>query len=648
LLLAAALVGCSHPCFMSESDFNQCRTTPLPSGPPAGDCAGRPDAVFAPVTTVNNPEGERRPISLYECVAIALEKGRVGGTSVRVLAYNPAIAQTTVEQSLAQFDAHFRATTLWETIDEKAGGTPLLNPATLLGVIATATNQLEVLQSQRGLLQTQLLKPLPTGGIAGITFQTDYEFNNLGAVEQFNPSYLSRLVFTFEQPLLRGAGVEVNQTGILVSRVAVDQAHTAFAGSVNDLLFSVEQAYWTLYSSYWNLYTQDVALRQSHAAWQVTKALFDKGQAKVQDVALLEETYQGFRLGRLDAVQAVLEAERQLRLVVGLPPEDGCRLIPADQPSAAPFRPDWQTALGDALENRPELVQLRQDLTRLQVEIRQAKNQILPDLRFVGSYDLNGLGNRLDGPDENLNALRTLASDRFNNWSLGLQLDVPIGARAAHAQLRRAELALAQRQDQLHDQEAQAAFALQRSYRELLLRYERVKVVSALRRAATTQYLALYEEFRRGLGTLQFFLGAQQSWLAAMREEQLGILQYNIALAEFEREKGTLTRFDNVAIAEGPLPACVQERASEHIRQREAALRLRKRAAPVGPEAGPGGAGCPAETIGLEPLLTNGPPSVPALLEQSSRLPDLPDTSAAGTVNASPYAQTDAQRQAKP
>ena len=42
--------------------------------------------------------------------------------------------------------------------------------------------------------------------------------------------------------------------------------------------------------------------------------------------------------------------ERQLRFTIGLPPEDGCRLVPNDEPTLAPYTPDWCTALNEALE----------------------------------------------------------------------------------------------------------------------------------------------------------------------------------------------------------------------------------------------------------------------------------------------------------
>src|SRR5207244_1548409 len=76
-----------------------------------------------------------------------------------------------------------------------------------------------------------------------------------------------------------------------------------------------------------------------------------------------------------------------------------------------------------------------------------------------------GFGNRLDGNGTMLdgagiprpsNAFRSLASDHFNDWYLGLQLAVPLGYRLEHAVLRTARLTLAQSYDFLKDQDAKA------------------------------------------------------------------------------------------------------------------------------------------------------------------------------------------------
>ncbi|MFO0875796.1 MAG: TolC family protein [Gemmataceae bacterium] len=562
--------------------------TPLTAAPIAPTTTGVPN-----VRTVLNPDAPMRSITLYECIALALEKGRAGNTALRVLAYDPAIVGTTIEQSLSRFDAIWQSSMIWNTTNEPVG---LASQA-----ILTRSPDFNV---QAATLDSRLLKPLPTGGVAGITFRTDYQYSDLDS--PVNPAYQPRLNFVFEQPLLQGAGVEINQLreshpggyfnnfiprgtgpGILLARVSFDQSRARIAAQVQDMLLQVEEAYWQLYLSYWELYSREMALRQSRSAWQMGIELRKQGELTVQDLSLLEAQYHQFRSQRLDALGSgsaragVLEAERRLRFVVGLPPEDGTRLMPADAPTTARFYPDWITSQAEALQQRPELMEIRQELKAAQLRLVRSRNYLLPDLRFFGNYDVNSIGNRLDGPGEE-NALRNLALNKYNNWSLGLRLETPIGFREAHAQVRRAELELARETARLADLEQQVVLQLQQTFREVIQFQERIPMIRARRLALARQYQALFELFSQG-ETAQTFvmIEAQKNWADALRDEQAAMVAYATVLAQFERRKGTLLLHNNVEIVEGPLPACVQERASDTIRQRSSALVLRQRALPA-------------------------------------------------------------------
>ncbi|HBI41293.1 MAG TPA: hypothetical protein DDY78_00350, partial [Planctomycetales bacterium] len=102
----------------------------------------------------------------------------------------------------------------------------------------------------------------------------------------------------------------------------------------------------------------------------------------------------------------------------------------SDSPTLAAFQPDWDTALDEALNNAPSLVIAREEVKANQLNLRLAENSLLPDLRFAATYDVNSIGTHLDGTDAN-NAFRNLSSDHFNNSSLALRLNVPIGYRNA-------------------------------------------------------------------------------------------------------------------------------------------------------------------------------------------------------------------------
>src|SRR5205085_2720158 len=206
----------------------------------------------------------------------------------------------------------------------------------------------------------------------GVAFRTDNEFTNLPA--PVNPSYRPLLRFQFEQTLLQGFGVEINQLrathpgsqlssfsgsapteGILIVRVRADQSRLEFARQLNVLLWNVESAYWNLYGAYWRLTSRELGLRQAHEIWRREDGLAQAGRSSRANAAQARGQYESFRSQRLAAAGAVLEAERQLRLLLGLPREDGTRLIPANAPVLAGYRPDWRTALHEALTERPEL-----------------------------------------------------------------------------------------------------------------------------------------------------------------------------------------------------------------------------------------------------------------------------------------------------
>src|SRR5262249_24964411 len=158
------------------------------------------------------------------------------------------------------FDAHWVTSMAWNQLDQ-----PSIFPT--LGVPGLAVNQADL-----ATVASTLLKPLPTGGVAGITFRTDYQLTNDKAA-LVNPSYRPVLQFVFDQPLLQGFGVEINQLrstlpgpspgipgfsppagflpgfplsglteGIVITRLRFDQQRAEFERNVAWMLINVEIA----------------------------------------------------------------------------------------------------------------------------------------------------------------------------------------------------------------------------------------------------------------------------------------------------------------------------------------------------------------------------------------------------------------------
>jgi outer membrane protein TolC len=679
-VILAAISGCKQQCFLFECDYDHYHRDI--GFPERVECD--PSSVIEPATatvpppsTINDAERPPRYLSLAEAVAIALEQGKVtpipggaflptspfpsagvfqdtlsttGGVdpgqlsnSIRVLRLQPAKFGSDIEYALAKFDVQWATTMTWSNTDNAVSGTFI--------------SQFQP-NSESAAFSTGLAKPLPTGGAVGITFDTAYRALPTPQAGIPNPSYNADLTFRVEQPLLQGYGIEINQLrathpelgifqglvnyggtplagtepGILVARIRFDQRRAEFEALVQEMVLAVKTNYWTLYSAYWALYSAEQALRQAYEAWKINRARFEAGRIAIQEFAQSRQQYESFRSQRVSFLANVLEAERALRDVLGLPVEDCTRLIPIDEPVLAAYQPDWCTALNEALALRPALIAQREELKASLFSVMLQKNFLLPDLRFTGSYGLNGIGSRLDGPiatDPNnvdVNAFRNLASDRFTNYSLGLRLIVPLGYRQQYAQLRKARLVLAQQYMLLRDYEERAQHLLAIQYRSLFETHAQIEINRSQRIAAAEQLEARFKQYLAGQGTLDILLESQRVWATALQAEYSAVGAYNVALSRFEYAKGTILQDENIHIAEGQLPCCAQERAVDHLKERTKALVLRQRVAPPtdgsccggnGPAMVPQVPANAAPPVSTLPFLQQNPPTLP----QPEKLP---------------------------
>lgn len=682
-LAFAASLGCKQQCFMTADDLKHYQalgelgleSDPGPSIVPSVSHVGAP-------ATVLDSDRPIRYMTLAEAIAIALEQGNTGNffpflgntpgqlrfvndvlgsfggggnttgnsiintageNNIRVLALQPAIVGTNIESALSKFDTRWVNNITWTTTDQ-----PVANALQTIQSAITPGGVSVIAQDQAS-ATTGLIKPLPTGGVAGITFNTTYLLSNLR--QAVNPAYQPTMTFSFEQPLLQGFGVEINQLraqhpgsilnpfpslsrteGILITRVRFDEQRADFERQVNIMLANVELLYWNLYGTYWALYSREAALRQSYEAWKINKARFEAGRIPIQDLAQSRQQYENFRGQRLLAMSDLLEAERQLRGILALPVEDGHRIVPVDEPTLSPYHPDWHTAVNEALALRPELVLARNEVKVAQMNLISQKNLLMPDLRFVSQYGWTGIGSRLDGPLINGNgtpgnAFHSLAEGDFINWNVGLQSTIPLGFRDANAAVRAARLNLAASYQVLKEQERKAMQYLTYTYRGLYYGYEQIKIQRAQREAAAVQLDARFKLYVAGSkeSTLDILLEAQRVWADALKAEYDAIVVYNFSLVGFEFAKGTIMQRDNVVIGEGALPACAQVRAVEHERQRVKALPIRERAEPPTPPPGSYEAGDLNLMSKLTEVPTSALPSLPIkdALKDRQSLPEI-------------------------
>ena len=199
-----------------------------------------------------------------------------------------------------------------------------------------------------------------------------------------------------------------------------------------------------------------------------------------------------------------------------------------------------------ALDNRSELREAKLTVENARVNVGVAKNQALPRLDVTFEAQLTGLG-----PNSH-QAFRQLGEFDFLDYLVVVNFEWPIGNRAARALWRQARLQYAQAatfvRQTIEDVVADVNSAIRRLYTE----YDQL----APRAKSTASQLEFLEsiqarETTKNAEQLNTELSAQGS----LANERLNLLQslvdYNRAITNLERAKGTLLEYNNVLLEDG-------------------------------------------------------------------------------------------------
>ncbi|NBX30720.1 TolC family protein, partial [bacterium] len=458
--------------------------------------------------TLSNPNFDAVwELSLEEAVRTALENGKIlrnlggrfasfggprpqtGEPPVSLLTapqltpsiYDPAIVETDpfrgVESALALFDAQLASSLTWERLNRPqnfnaAGGT--IFPQQLLG--------------DQGNWTTGITKRTATGATWGFNNSTIYDNNN-SPIREVPSTWTTNYDFTFNQPLLQGAGTTYNRIagpdffdnlygrpnfrGVLLARINADISLADFEAGVRNLVSDTEQSYWELYFAYRNLEARKAGRDSSLEAWRKVHALYVEqsrgGEADKE--AQAREQYFFFRGEVENALTDVYRCENRLRYMMGISASDGRLIRPSDEPTTARISFDWQQSLVEALSRSAELRKQKWVIKQRELELTAAKNLILPRLDLVGRWRFLGMGQDLINQNYNpynadnvdplagTDAYSTMLSGKFQEWQAGAQFLMPLGFRRELATVRHHQLQLARERARLQDEELEASHA---------------------------------------------------------------------------------------------------------------------------------------------------------------------------------------------
>ncbi len=295
-------------------------------------------------------------------------------------------------------------------------------------------------------------------------------------------------------------------------------------------------------------------------------------------------TNNGSSGGTFRGTGGVRFAERRLRLILGIPINDGRLIRPITEPTAAPIVYDWHTAVADALTLRPELRKQRWVVEHRKLELIANRNFLQPDLDVVSRYRFRGFGEALIDYNGNSNAASSLVDGQFQEWQAGIEYTVPIGYRKAHAAVRNSQLALAREVEILKEQERSVHFGLSNSLSEIKRSYENM-VIQRERLEATVKQINSLEN-KQDTIALDVLLEAHRRLLETRLRYHQAQIEYALANRNVHFEKGTLLRYCNIGLTESESPRAAYRDAAERIENRSESREPATRDLIIGTPAG--------------------------------------------------------------
>ena len=516
----------------------------------------------------------QRPISVREALAMALENNK----DIEVARHNVKIAEFDLTGARGAYDPRLSSSSYYERVK-----TPI--SSFLSGGSDGAVTQ----SGYTGTARFEGLAPKFGGN-----YHLDFSSNRLTTNNQFtglNPQYPTALTLSYSQPLFRGLRFDNSRRLIEIARKNLSLTDAQFRQRAIETITSVQRAYWDLVFALRNLQVQRDALRDSRTQLEHNQRLVTEGALAPIDVVAAEAQVATFEQTLFSSLEDVSRAENSLKNLIAENHEAEIwkvSLVPTDPVDLAPPLISLAEALKAATDNRPEL-QLSTVASEInQIDQKFFREQTRPAVDLVGSYGMVGLAGSASGgvnpftsqstelrdrvnqlldraqlplltpvPPQGISpdliggynqSIRNLLGNNFNNFRVGVQINLPLRNRTAQAQLGRS-LVEGQR---IATQRQQLEQSIQVEVRNALQAVRsveaRLRAAGIARNAIEQQYQSEQRKLDAGQSTVFLVLERQTALTTARGNELRAQTDLNKAIAELQRATGNALTTNSIVV----------------------------------------------------------------------------------------------------
>ena len=429
-----------------------------------------------------------------------------------------------------------------------------------------AVNGAATLNSLSQPLNLTVQQLLPTGATYSVSF-SDTKFSTNSAFATVNPAYNSALTFNFSQPLLRGRGAFITRLPITIARSRLKATQYTFEDQLIQIVLSAEQQYWSAVGARENVRVAQEGLKLADTALTRAKRELELGASSPLDIFQPEQSYAIAKLALTQAQYSLEQNENALRMQMGADLDQKYRSMPivltepVTPPPAAAM--DKERLVEQAFRNRQDLKSTRQSLEVDDLSIRQANDNLRPNLSLTGQYGSSGTGgpqyiqqNVFAGgtgavtviPGGVTDALSQLFGFGLPTYGFGLTLSLPLRNRAAAANL--ADATVSKKLDAFRLRSAEQGVRLQvlNAITNLDNSRASVDLARTARDLAQKRVDAEQKKYELGIDTIFFLLTAETDLTTAESQLVNQTINYRLGELALLRSLGTLLEERGIAV----------------------------------------------------------------------------------------------------
>jgi outer membrane protein len=385
--------------------------------------------------------------------------------------------------------------------------------------------------------------------------------------QTLNPQYKSELNISLTQPLLRDFGIAVGKSMIKIANLNFKISKSQFKGSVIDILYQIEEYYWSLFFQLEDLEAREKSLKLAEDLLRQHKIKIEAGTLAPVEIYQAEAEVAERKQDLIIARDLVRDTEDKLKSALNFYEQErywDLVIIPADEPRSEVIKEDLREGIKEAFAYRPDYTQAKLDIESKNIMVKYTKNQVLPRVDLLGTIGTMGLGGRTNQEATSFgggggavtdpwarhwdDVADSMASGDFYNYTVGLKIEFPLGNKYAKSQYSRAKIQAAQAVTYLKDVENIVINEVREAVRQVDTDLESIEATKASFKFSKEKLKAEEKKYEVGLSTTHDLLEFQDDVARAASRFALARANYEKSLANLARVKGVLLEEHDIVI----------------------------------------------------------------------------------------------------